>query len=507
MDIRKLLGARAHQPDILECLANLSSDEVFTPPDVANQMLDLLPNEVWTNPELKWLDPACKTGVFLREAAKRLMIGLKDSISDETERRDHIFKNMLYGYAITELTALVSRRTLYYSKDAHGDHAVIEFDNPNGNIKYEYRNHMWKGKDGAKRCELCGAPESLEREGKENYAYMFIHPTVKEVKDEEMKFDVIIGNPPYQLDDGGHGASARPIYHLFVNMAKKLNPQYMTFIIPARWFSGGKWLDDFREGMIADRRFSYIVDYPNASECFPGVEIKGGVMYFLWESKHNGDCEWVNVRGGEFTQPVKRDLRHAGDTIVREEIALRILDKVQNVNKGDWMDNEVAPSRPFGLRTFIEGRAKRSFGDIKLYQNGGVGYIPKDSIVKNPEWIGKWKAILPKAGGDGMKTLPNIVTGRPLVAEKGSACTETYLVAGIFSTKADAERRVGYMKTRFFRFMVSLRKMTQDNTGKVFAFTPVMDPAQDWTDEKLYKHFNLTSEEIAHIEATVKEMP
>jgi site-specific DNA-methyltransferase (adenine-specific) len=398
----------------------------------------------------------------------------------------------------------VSRRTLYYSKDAHGDHAIIHFDNPDGNILYERREHTWKGKDGSRRCEQCGAPESIEREGMENHAYRFIHLDEKE---KQMKFDVIIGNPPYQMDDGGHGASAKPIYHFFVDMAKVLRPKFMTFIIPARWFAGGKNLDDFRENMIADRRIFCIVDYPNASECFPGVEIKGGVMYFLWDRDHNGDCEWVNVRSDQFSEPTLRDLREAGDTIVREEIAFGILDKVQKIHTGAWMESEVSARRPFGFDSTKRGKPAKSPADIKLYQNGGVGYVARKEILRNDGWINKWKVIFPKAGGDGMKTLPNVVTGKPLVAEKGSACTETYLIAGLFDSKAAAERRVFYMKTRFFRFMVSLRKMTQDNTSKVFAFAPIMDPNQDWTDEKLYKHFKLTEEEITHIEATVKEMP
>jgi site-specific DNA-methyltransferase (adenine-specific) len=490
---------------------------------------------VWGNPDLKWLDPACKTGVFLREAAKRLMVGLKDAIPDEVERRERIFKNMLHGFAITELTALVSRRTLYYSKDAHGDHAIIHFDNPDGNILYERREHTWKGKDGSRRCEQCGAPESIEyknhtwadrekprhcelcggREdvsekpekckGMENHAYRFIHLDEKE---KQMKFDVIIGNPPYQINDGGggKGSSAFPIYHRFVNMAKSLNPRYVTFVIPARWFAGGKGLTDFREEMIADRRLSKIVDYPNASECFPGVEIKGGVMYFLWDRDHDGDCEWVNVRSGQFSEPALRDLRDAGDTIVREEIAFGILDKVQTIHTGDWMDDEVSSSKPFGLRSFVRGKPTQSSADIKLYQNGGIGYVARKEILKNSGWVDKWKALVSKAYG-GKDEFPHRITGRPFVAEKSSACTETYLVAGLFDSKAAAERRVAYMKTRFFRFMVSLRKISQNSSQGTYAFVPVMDAKQDWTDEELYKHFKLTKEEIAHIEATVKEMP
>src|SRR5690554_5635959 len=204
------------KPDILNCLSNLSSDEVFTPPEVVNDLLDLFPSDVWTNPNHKFLDPACKSGVFLREIAKRLLVGLQDVMPDEVERRQHIFSNMLYGIAITELTGLISRRSVYYSKNASCEYSVVKLGSTDGNIHYSRGKHRYINK----KCIVCGAPEGdLDRgEHLENYAYQFLH--TKNIGDIfDMKFDVVIGNPPYQLQDAGKSTGASPIYHRFVQKA------------------------------------------------------------------------------------------------------------------------------------------------------------------------------------------------------------------------------------------------------------------------------------------------
>ena len=494
-----------HQPDILDCIANLSSDEVFTPPELADKILDILPKEIWSNPNLTFLDPACKTGVFLRQIATRLMEGLKDIYPDEAERREHIFKNQLYALPITQLTAYMSRRTVYYSKDATKNESVVQFDSPEGNIRYTPTSHTFIGG----KCRHCGQAEgegigTRQIDGSlETHAYQFIHLTEQEAS--TMKFDVIVGNPPYQLGDGGHGASAMPIYQKFVEQAKLLQPRYMSFIIPSRWFAGGKGLDKFRATMLSDRRIKELVDYPNASDCFPGVEIKGGVCYFIWDSQYDGDCNVRTIIGDEELPSQKRKLNEY-ETFIRYNAAIPILEKVKSRNE-ETFDKIVSSSKPFGFRSFFNDFDQINNPDkVKIYASKKQGYIRRERVQVNPHWIDKWKVLTARSNNIGTSAADDNLN--TIIAAPGSCCTETYMVVGadLELTEETAKNLSMYMKTRFVRFLISLRKVSQDAVGKVYSFVPLLPMNEEWTDEKLYARYGIDADEQAFIESMIKEM-
>ncbi len=501
-------------PDILDCIANLSNDEVFTPPSVARKVLDILPLEIWSNPDLKWLDPACKTGVFLREIATRLMIGLEGTIPNESIRRNHIFQNMLYGISVTELTGMIARRSLYTSKDANSRFSVFQMPTDQGNIFYERTDHVYterhlisdtqSSSETGVRCIYCNINKTnqLERGGElENYAYPFIHKTKILTN---MQFDVIVGNPPFQLKDDGHGASAIPLYHLFVEQAKRLNPKYISFIIPSRWFAGGKGLDKFRSNMLSDTTITTLVDYPNASDIFPGVEIKGGVCYFLSDKTHDGDCLVKSMNGDEVVSEMMRPLS-GHDVFIRHNQAISILEKVQKYGE-TTMDAKVSSQKPFGFRTNFKDFKETMFdGAVKIYARGRQGYIQKDQIAVHPEWIDKYKVFTPRAAeGDG--TFPNNIIGKILIGKPKTCCTETYLVVNIFDNQTEAENLSAFLKTKFTRFLISLKKNTQDLNKDRFSFVPDLDMKIGWTDNMLYSKYKLTNEEISFIDSIVKEM-
>ena len=488
-----------HRPDVLSCLANLSNDEVFTPPSLANKMLDLLPQELFKDPNVKFLDPATKTGVFLRETAKRLIVGLEPVFPDLQERIDHIFHKQLYGIAITELTSLLARRSLYCSKYPNGKYSISHFDNAEGNIIFKKVKHTWK--DG--KCIYCGSSQNqYDREDDlESHAYQFIH-NLKEL--EEMKFDVIIGNPPYQLSDGGAQASASPLYHFFVQQAKKLNPRYLTMIIPARWYAGGKGLDEFRDEMLKDNRIRKLVDYPSSKECFSGVDIQGGVCYFLWDRDNKGECEITNIFNMKTSKMTRNLLEKGLGIFVRYNEAMSVLHKVLAKNESSF-STFVSSRKPFGFATEFNNFEKESFaGSVKIYANKKVGWVVKELIKVNNQWIDKYKVFISRAYG--MGDFPHPIISKPFLGEPNSCCTETYLHIGPFENKKIAENVISYIKTKFFRFMVLLVKSTQDAPKRVYRFVPIQDFNEPWTDDKLYKKYALTKEEIDFIESMIRPM-
>lgn len=498
------MSSDSYNPDVLSCIANLSSDEVFTPPHLANRILDLLPAELWSDKKATFLDPCCKSGVFLREIAKRLDKGLEKQIPNRQKRMNHIFTKQLFGLAITELTSFLSRRSVYCSKTANGKYSVCEtFDNPQGNIRFKRVEHKWeKG-----RCIFCGASQDAYDRGVEleSHAYQFIHvETLEEVFN--MKFDVIIGNPPYQMGSDG-GTRDIPIYNKFVEQAKKLNPRFLSMIIPSRWMASGLGLSEFRRSMLGDRRIRKLVDYPVASELFPGVEVKGGVCYFLWERDTEGDCAVTTVRGQDVTGPVDRNLGEF-DVFVRDSHALEILRKVQRKHEPSIIEI-LSVDKEFGWTSNFDGFTKTEHsGDLSLYyirkMKRGVGYIMRKLVNKSEHLIDTWKVLVPEAfnGGDGV---PHQIMGKPLIAPSPSVCTQSFLFFYV-SSRAEAESILSYYKTRLFRFLVSQRKITQHATRSTYTWVPQQTWDRIWTDEELYKKYKLTKEDIAFIESMIRPM-
>lgn len=501
-----------YNPDVLTCLANLSNDEVFTPPEVANRMLDMLPEELWHDSSATFLDPACKSGVFLREIAKRLIEGLKEEIPDLQKRIDHIFHKQLYGIAITELTSLLSRRSVYCSKYPNSKYSITLFEDTSGNIRYKRIQHRWQNG----KCLFCGVTKkegTYDRDEMEVHAYELIH-TLHPERIFNMKFDVIIGNPPYQLNIGVEKENyAVPIYQKFVEQAKKLNPRYLTMIIPARWYAGGRGLDEFRDEMLNDDRLSVIHDYPDAGDVFPGVQIKAGVCYFLWERDRHGDCSVTTHLNGDDIGPVVRPLLEKGnDTFIRYNQAISIIQKVFNpVNRS--FSELVSPQTPFGIVTSYKGTDKpQSSTDLKMYISGNdkkykgkAFYAPYDKITKGHDMI-PWHKIYINMAGSGSDSFPHQILGKPFYGEPNTICNQSYLVIGPFKNKDECENAMSYIATKFFRFMVLQKKNAQHAMRGVYQLVPMQDFTKSWTDEELYKKYRLTEDEIAFIESMIKPM-
>lgn len=506
-----------YNPDVLNCIANLSNDEVFTPPELANKMLDLLPQELFRSSKTTFLDPFTKSGVFLREIVKRLDRGLAEEIPDRQQRIDHILHHQVFGIACTELTSQLARRSVYCSKTANGKYSISKFDTQEGNILYKNIKHTWENG----RCKYCGASQSVYDRGSEaeQYAYMFIHTDNPKQFFPNMKFDVIVGNPPYQLSDGGAQASAIPLYHLFIQQAIKLQPKYITIISPSRWMTGGRGLDDFREVMLADKRLSIIHDYKDASLCFTGVEIKGGVNYFLWEGdKTSSLCTIINDHGSEGINECQRLLKENGcDVFIRNNDLIPIYRKVR-LKKEKSFSEIVSSMKPYGLRgDFFKSPEKYGLPPISEFPiKGGYiiygldgkqkrccRYISKSYPLPKKDGIEKFKLFMSRNQGEGVlgETL-----SIPIFAKPNEICTETFVAIGGFNNEEEMNNCWSYMKTKFFRTMLGMKKNDQGCGQSVYQFVPLQDFSQPWTDEMLYKKYGLTDEEIAFIESMIRPM-
>lgn len=323
----------------------------------------------------------------------------------------------------------------------------------------------------------------------------------------DMKFDAIVGNPPYQITDNGHGDSSKPIYNLFIEQAKELNSNYLSMIVPARWYSGGKGLDSFRKNMLNDNRLNIIHDYPKTSDCFDNVNIRGGVCYFLWSKDTHDDCMIFNHINGKVDSQLKRPLLEKNaDTFIRYNKAITILRKVQAFGE-PTMETLVSSRKPFGLATNFKDYKKEADEkyNIKLYRNRSVGYVMETDMLKEKKYYDTIKVLVAKAS-PGNDEYPHLVFSKPIIADKKTVCTETYLVANVVEDFLSAENFKKYMSTKFFRFLVLLIKNTQDVPKRVYSYVPQQNLKQEWTDELLYKKYGINEDEIKFINTLVKDV-
>lgn len=519
MSLQASFTLRSRNPDVLNCIANLSNDEVFTPPELANRMLDTLAEawaadnrgaNIWADATVKFLDPCTKSGVFLREITSRLVKGLENKIPDLQKRVDHILTKQVFGIATTQLTSLLARRSIYCSKNARGKHSIAkQFSTDDGNVWFQRSEHTW----GNTKCEYCGAPRDILDRGKdvENYAYAFIHTDdvgapIRGLFGDDMQFDVVIGNPPYQMKGGGGGTNDSSIYQLFVEQAMKLKPRFLSMVVPSRWMAGGRGMDEFRAEMLKNSKLRELVDFPLSKDVFPNVAVEGGICYFLWEESHKGKTNVTTIRGEEATGPVARDLGEF-DVFVRDSRAVEILHKVQSKSEPSVV-KILTGDTPFGIATNFDAfHSTRERGDIVLHlvRRGKrlVGYVPRSVIRKNAHLIDSWKVLTPKAHGG--TSVPSVVLGKPLVAGPGSVCTQTFLAFWV-ATEQEAASLESYYRTKFFRFLVSLRKITQDALKGNYSWVPQQSWDRNWTDAELYKKYKLTASQIEFIESVIKPM-
>ena len=539
--------------DILETITNVGNDEVFTPKKTCDMMLDLLPEEVWHNPYYKWLNPATKNGIFEREIAIRLDEGLKDLIPNVETRRKHILQNMIYAIGQTKFTSNVARRTVYYCSQANRKCDGIKaddghyvngysigngtwFEDEEGNIKTPKVNHVF-GKD--KRCEFCGIKNDshyVDSSQREQYAYEFIHIRKLSLKrhiknlffkgDEKMKFDIIIGNPPYQLSfgiEGGNSANAKSIYNLFISQAIALNPKYLCMITPSRWMTKTaqgipeEWVDE----MLSYKKFKIIHDFEDATECFPLNEIKGGVNFFLWDSEHEGKCDYYFHEAKTKAILHRRDYLDSMESgiVIRNPKSYDIISKIANV-EGKYYEKKnfsslVSPKHFFDDGNFLTSNWKDyketkdeehyiKYYVSKSFNNSSHGWISEKQLPKHKETLNFHKVYIPAAGGSGNDDL---VLGTPFYGEPNSVCSQTYLVIG-YENQLNEEQCynvIKYINTKFFRYLVSIKKKTQNGPRAVYQFVPLLDFNIEWTDKMLYQKYGFSDEQIELIESSIRE--
>lgn len=526
---------KIYNPDVLSCLANLSNDEVFTPPEVANNMIDLLPKELFESDTTTFLDPCCKSGVFLREIMKRLLNAkfpnYEEKITKINEKKlnkmkltnedmayeralqdkiDWICHKQLYGISITRLTSLLSRRTLYCSKNANSKYSISRFNTEFGNIMFVDVKHTFKNG----KCIYCGASESEYGEEKrgnalESHAYQFIHDE-DIIEEFDMKFDVIIGNPPYQLSIAGGGSSDRaiPVYNKFVEQAVKLNPRFISMIIPSKWMVGGFGLKGFREYMCDRTDIKELVDYEDSAFCFPGLHIDSGVCYFLIDKSYKGDVKYTFIdKSNTISTNIRKLKNDYFSYIIRDYEIYNILEKVKKYDKFSAI---VSTLNPYGIPTFIFNEpdrmpelrmSEKEFkNSLKVYGVKGIkgGAKRQTGFIKNildkDINLKTYKILFSATYSTGA-----INYSEPIIASPNEVCTATFLKIGDFDNLKKLKNCLSYMDTNLFKFLLFYGKGTMHVTKDTFGLIPLLDFDKGWNNEKVFSEFNFNKQDIEYI--------
>lgn len=498
--------------DILALLNGLrpaaDNANVYTPVKVVKQMLDILPKSLWARKDVKFLDPVCKSGVFLREITKRLVDAhIKDDGGDLRKIRgkdrlpyiQYVLANQIYGITTTEEAAKVSRRTIYGSQNALSKFSLSEnlFNDAQGNIRY------------------------LECASNNNkIIYPFLEKSITDIFGEDMQFDVIIGNPPYQDEGGSGGNNDASIYQLFCEKSTALAPKFSSFIIPARWFAAGRenLIGNFRKYMLTSGRIKKLVTFADAGDCFPNIELKGGCCYYLEDRNYNGNCNYELIKAGKVDK-LQRNLNEF-DVLIREPLFAQIVRKVNQVRIHEGagtVDSIISSDTPFGIPSNPRTSKKNPFEVSNAMQGAfntqlfhienndrKVEYVKSTDITKNANDIAFDKVFIPGGYGAG-ESFPHQILGEPEIAPQNSVCSQSYLYAK-FENSTHAKNFVSYLKTRFFRALVGAIKITQSAPNRVYRFVPLQDFSRPWTDEQLYEKYEITEEEQKFIESMIKPM-
>ncbi|MGX7104483.1 Eco57I restriction-modification methylase domain-containing protein [Globicatella sanguinis] len=481
--------------DIFDYIPDQQTNQIYTPRGVVKLMVDKLEEEnpgIFENKNMKFADLYTKSGLYLTELVKRLNEGLAGQIPDQAERIKWILENQVYGVAPSNIIYNIAKNYVY---GIHGD--------------IDTRNLVqWNM---AKSAQEGTMEEDL----------------IKAYGGEKVKFDVIVGNPPYSEEDGGAQASSTPLYNSFIEESIKLNPDLMSYIIPTRWYVGGKGLDKFRSIMLNNKHISQLHDFLNPNEVFPNTNIRGGVCFFVWNQKYDAEknkTRVVTYKHQRVINDVIRPLK-LGDLnlFIRDNFAPGILEKLTSDLKFDDFSSYVSPRKPFGLPTnFNKSKAYKELPDdlvnpIVCYSKGfKKGYIEIENISTRNDWIKEWKILTSRANNVGTE-LPddNVNT---LIAEPNSVCTESYVVIGGGKNLDEiaCEHIVKYIKTKFFRYLHGLAKASHDATSKTYQFIPIQNFTSnsdiDWSksipeiDQQLYAKYGLSEEEIQFIEENVQPM-